>query len=79
MAKSVVTKKKELDDLIKKFPIGIYNRKDFYSIKVLGYTHYRDIPVVKMKFVDNPNFGRSQWFLELKQTKIMLKGYKLQK
>jgi len=79
MATSALTKKKELDDLKKKYPIGIYNHKEFYSIKVLGYTHHRGIPVVKMKFVDNPNFGRSQWFLDLKQTKIMLKGYKLQK
>jgi hypothetical protein len=80
MAKALTpTQKKELDSLKKKIPTGVYSQKGYYSIRVVGYMHDGVKPLVKLRFVNNPNYGTSMWKNDLKNAKDILKGMKLQK
>jgi len=85
MKNLTLKQKKDLEKIKKEFPVGSYTKKDNYTIKIVGHSVVevggsgKDVVLAKMQFVSNPNFGKSFWYNDLTQLKMMLKGYTLKK
>ena len=74
-----VKQKKELDSFKKLYPIGIYKKDGFYTVKVVGYEIINGIAKIRLQFTNSPVHGRSSFYQEKPYAKIFLKGYKLKK
>jgi hypothetical protein len=71
--------KKELESFKKLYPIGIYKKEGFYTVKVVGYEINNGVANVRLQFTNSPVHGRSTFYQEKQYAKIFLKGYKLKK
>lgn len=81
MANSILTKK--LAEIKKKYPIGVYDKKGWYRIKIVGHKiekiDGKELVVTDFYFTNNPNQSKHHAGLYGKHLTNFMNGYRLVK
>ncbi len=73
--------KDKLSEVKKKYPIGVYDKKGHYRVKVVSHkieTHNnKQEVVISLYYTNNPNSSKHQFGLSGKFIALFMNGYKL--